>query len=576
MPIGPENNPELFDDFEECWTTVLESDDWDVSTEEEAKRLCGSWQDRVEGNVQLAVNELGDVRRVEEDGKEWLVAPATFLKNMTLHKGYVPKEEVAKATERWDGTPIVPDHPRVGPKTFISVNSPMADEPTFGEIRSPKTEINGTAATSAEAWFDVQAAHDIGGEPKRIVNGLEDGKSFGVSSAYGGDDLPPGEYDGQKREKVKGNLRPDHVAVFANKNGRCTLRDGCGVGEIAADDVSANEVMVNVSDDGSGSSGNTTPEDTEEPSSMTDDLTVTKSIGGITFDGVDDGVVEPDDIPDDDFEDHFVFANETKDASAFPLVDGEGRLRRGNVELAFNSLEHAPDQDELLSVLKEANKEFSDPPIDDGAFEEVSDDSMIGNLLGFLGLSTNNDSAETEENTMSERTEVLVNEHGFDEENLPSEDTECFDRIYDLATNDASEDEDVTVDDGDEDDDEPSGFDADELIDRMEDRFVTQDDLEDTIGEALAANKEQRKKEDLADEIIANSDDYDEDDKETLVETPDTVLEDIHRRETASTGTADYRGFGGASSAQPSGVSDADSMPALSANARIEEKEAGD
>lgn len=189
------------------------------------------------------------------------------------------------------------------------------------------------------------------------------------------------------------------------------------------------------------------------------------------------------------------------------------------------------------------------------------------------GEQSANEPAESgdDENNMSERTQELVSNHGFDEENLPPEDTECFDRIYDsIVGND---------DNTDETDDEPAvAFDSEDdfqqaINEQVED--TVGDVVESRVEEALAQNQEKQKKGDLADSIIGNSDDWSEDDREELLDTPESVLEDLasnaeDNTQEQQTGP-NYAGQVGASANAAS--PDSSDMPSLSASGAIEEDE---
>jgi len=72
---------------------------------------------------------------------------------------------------------------------------------------------------------------------------------------------------------------------------------------------------------------------------------------------------------------------------------------------------------------------------------------------------------------------------------------------------------------------------ADELVSRAEER--------------IQANREDEQKEELATEIIANSADYDSDDRETLLETPLGVLEDLKAKATAGAAGVPAGGLSG-------------------------------
>lgn len=432
-------------------------------------------------SLQVLVNEADGVEHRERDGREYLVAPIKFIKNMYLHKGYVPKDEIVKATDNWDGTPLVEDHPVIG-QTPVSVNAESDNDPReFGFIESPETLVNGTAVTRGLGYFDVEKT------PDDLVEGLENGKTFAVSSAYGGDELPSGEYDGEERENVKGNLRPDHVAVFTNENNaRCSVRDGCMAGELAA-----NQVYVNIGDDGSG------PEHDGSDETMGDE----------NPDG--EQADEPDSI----------------------VLRGKG----------------------AISAFKET----------------VTGGAQPAN--------------EVDQSPMSDPTEFLVNERGYDEENLPAEDTECFDRLFSneqkLAELEEQDEDPPSGNEGsgdsgsaDSTDEEQDDSEIMERLESIQDSMITADELDERVNEAISANKERSKKEELADEIIANSEEYSEDDKDDLVGTPEKVLTDIHANATQS--DADYSAARGARRASASG--DPDSFPALSVNERIAESESDD
>jgi len=61
-----------------------------------------------------------------------------------------------------------------------------------------------------------------------------------------------------------------------------------------------------------------------------------KAVGPIEFRGTRDGDLDEAAIPVEGYESHYFNAGDTKSASSFPLVDGEGYLRRGNLDAAWN------------------------------------------------------------------------------------------------------------------------------------------------------------------------------------------------------------------------------------------------
>jgi transcriptional regulator with XRE-family HTH domain len=72
------------------------------------------------------------------------------------------------------------------------------------------------------------------------------------------------------------------------------------------------------------------------PVSVTARLNEYKAIGPVHFRGTRQGELDESAIPSDDFADHYFNDGENKSDSSFPLVDGEGYLRRGNLDAAWN------------------------------------------------------------------------------------------------------------------------------------------------------------------------------------------------------------------------------------------------
>lgn len=535
--------------------------------------------------MKLYTNSVsGDqVREETRDGTDYLVAPIRFIRSMDLHRGYVPNDEVEKSTDDWQDIPIVPTHPKHN-GDFISVNSEHSDQPEYGFITNPESdEKDGDVVVEGEVWVNIDTAQELGDEPEDVVEALQNGQNVQVSSAYGGTELPAGEYDGEVHANVKGNLSPDHVAVFTDGGlARCKLGDGCGAGPIAA-----NEVMVNaLTDDSDKSDGDPMDEDTEGM-----DLSVNKSIDGITFTGLRRGSLEKSAIPDDEYESHYVFDRDTKSASGFPLVDSEKKLRYGNVRSAFRFRGDAPDTEKLLSVLREVNQEFAnsddfeEPPINPESLEEAMSAnseamSLIDRAKEIVGISANESAEPDDDNTMNDKQEFLVNARGYDAENLPPEGSDCLDQMYanEQQLAEMEEEEEEAEQGPDHDEPEPDDTNDEVLaqLQEMQEKMVTVEDVEETVDQKIAANQEQTEKEQHVETILANSEDWDEDNKDELLETPTTVLanmaDDVSQ---PSTGSVDFRGRGGAGSPDASS-SDGSDMPALSANARLEETESDD
>jgi hypothetical protein len=103
-----------------------------------------------------------------------------------------------------------------------------------------------------------------------------------------------------------------------------------------------------------------------------------KAVGPVEFSGTVSGELDESEIPNDDYEGHYLNAADTKTASSFPLVDASGRLRRGNLDAAWD-LRGQGDlgmpRDAAERVLKSLGREFGEPgseanPIPQEAYNE--------------------------------------------------------------------------------------------------------------------------------------------------------------------------------------------------------------
>lgn len=163
------------------------------------------------------------------DGTEWLVADLTLLKPMDLDGGYVPRRHVRASAPKWDGVPLTNGHPRKGDRLISANSSTEVIESTWRgfvmNTRFDGTFVQGQAWFPKDRMFSRLVANDVGG-----------GDEVSVSPGYHYRPLQSGVYDGQYHKQVAGNLRPDHVAVLRDREGICSVDDGCR--------VAANELVV--------------------------------------------------------------------------------------------------------------------------------------------------------------------------------------------------------------------------------------------------------------------------------------------------------------------------------------------
>ncbi len=454
-----------------------------------------------------------DVVEEERNGDRYLIVKdVPFVRAMNLSGGYVPEKELKESVDDWT-VELTANHPRNEPgKPWyrpdlddgvpISVNTSQTvhREYVVGEAENPR--YDGTWIT-ADMAINADIAEAMGGVAADIVEKIDNGEAFDVSSQYIPKQLPAGEYDGEHRANVEGIDQPDSIALLPHKPGQCSMEHGCGVNpEVAAN---AADVRVPVADDPGG----------EDSGAQV----ANKRVDGIAFETTRSGKLDESAIPSEDFEDHYIFDGRVKSESSFPVVDADGALRRGNVKAAWDLRGHGRDEERLVEILADLNDEFDEPPIDDEDLEDAMSANSsswwgLDRIMSFLGRGEAEDSNETtgaesptdsDTTVMKERTAELVANHGFDAENLPSEDTECFGRIYDAVT--SNEDGEAEEPETETETDEESEMNDDEIV-------LTEDELEDMIeskAEEIVANREENtEKQQLAADIVANSAEYDD------------------------------------------------------------------
>ena len=90
-----------------------------------------------------------------------------------------------------------------------------------------------------------------------------------------------------------------------------------------------------------------------------------KTAAGVSWEGKSQGKLTESNIPNDNYEDHYMYDGDTKTDSSYPVVDGDGNLRRGNVSSAWDlGGQGAPvSNEEHDKRVRKLAKEFENPPI---------------------------------------------------------------------------------------------------------------------------------------------------------------------------------------------------------------------
>jgi hypothetical protein len=244
-----------------------------------------------------------------------------------------PADELRDAAWTFDNAPHPIEHPETG-----VIRSPSQ---VHGFHRAPYfvDDYDGDGAALVTSLY-------VPADDEQAIEFIEDNPavSVGFHNTLDWDTDNDDDVDAYQR-----NIVGDHVASV--ENGRCSIEDGCGIqGTIQPLGV----------DDGC----------SPGPCSCSlHDATIRDTI---TYNGTKGGDLDESRIPNDDYEDHYVFDAEEKTDSSFPLVDADGNLRRENVIAAASYSDDAPDEAFLMDVLSEANGAFDDPPLDEKTLQTDS------------------------------------------------------------------------------------------------------------------------------------------------------------------------------------------------------------
>src|SRR5687768_6963917 len=182
--------------------------------------------------VTLAVQQAGPARTEKLTGRDFRVFPAVLVKETVLHNNlgrtYLPASAI---TQQWadtaNGAPVVVDHP-TNRGTGISARSPEVwNERHVGFLFNTRAE---NAQLKGDVYLDPARADSVAGLSD-IFAKLEKNETVELSTGFPtAIEMLPGVFNGREYDVT---LLPggfDHLAVFADKRGACSVRDGCGLG----------------------------------------------------------------------------------------------------------------------------------------------------------------------------------------------------------------------------------------------------------------------------------------------------------------------------------------------------------
>lgn len=175
----------------------------------------------------LVANLTGNLRRATLQGREYIVAPLSLIVPGVLNGSQGPllyaEDELARNVDAWNGVPIVVDHPYVNGRPVSARTPEVLDKSAVGLVMHAKA--NGKL--TAEGWFDVENLRKV---DSRILTALQSSHKIELSTGLNLDvKEEQSAFNGRQYIGRAYNYRPDHLAVFVDKVGACSVNDGCGV-----------------------------------------------------------------------------------------------------------------------------------------------------------------------------------------------------------------------------------------------------------------------------------------------------------------------------------------------------------
>jgi hypothetical protein len=566
-----------------------------------------------------------NVTRETLDGTEYVVAPINILQpmylnvpsNWSVNEAYLPAEQAKESVPSWNGTPLTLNHPTANGVGTTANQPAMHEKTVLGRVFNAEWEDN---KVTAEAWFNVEKIRDMGGMAENALERVLNGNSVEVSTGYRANKLPSGEYDGQTHNAVQGNLKPDHVAVLPNQQGKCSVEAGCGVGEPVTNSLIVTNAMIDNQDvpaeyrfDNPGEAmekaqemgfesihthgegedtvfmpGASHEELVAELEGMAEnqlseartpnyDGTETQSWADVSkdlqdwADALDIDASSVSDMTQEQKQtvaDHTLLGDADADAWGalrfFPVVNpNTSNLNRGALMAVLSGRGAQADIPE--SALESA-RSVADSLLDEEfesdnsghMDEEMSENALFGMwnaLKDVVGNSSETMGAESpaDDNTttMSEKTQELVDNHGFEADNLPSEDTDCFEAIYNRFVEAEEQTETETEDNMSEN--------TDKVV------FDSEEAFEEKVAEIVANREAQSEKERLASDIAANSSEY-EDSEAVLEDYPTETALNTKRKDVLG-GQADFSATRGADAQPATNADDAEDLTMFGSDA---------
>lgn len=176
----------------------------------------------------ITTNLVGAQKRYETlEGKQYLVVPTVAL-TVGVHNGsqgpllYLP-DELSKNPMSWNAKPITNDHPALNGEGVTACDPQVIESQGTGRIFNAAWD----GRLKWDSWIDEDKLKRIN---PTIHNALQDNKPVEVSTGLYHDlEMKEGTWNGERYVGIVRNILPDHLAIFSDKKGACSIADGAGL-----------------------------------------------------------------------------------------------------------------------------------------------------------------------------------------------------------------------------------------------------------------------------------------------------------------------------------------------------------
>lgn len=182
--------------------------------------------------VTLAIQASGAASTRELHGREFRVVPSVLVREQVLRNNlgatFLPADGITPDfAEAANGAPVLTDHPTRGGIPTSGRSPEIMNELGVGFLFNVKAEENRLVG---EVWIDPSRAEAVG-DLTAILERLERGETVELSTGFPARlERVAGAFNGEEYDVVIRPIGFDHLAVFAEKTGACSVKDGCGLG----------------------------------------------------------------------------------------------------------------------------------------------------------------------------------------------------------------------------------------------------------------------------------------------------------------------------------------------------------